>query len=180
LNPPHVGFDAAPQNGSSEAITAVTPTSIEFANRTFEWVGPDLTSRFTVGENVTIGVEGNWHYVAGGSYTAEAYTDFGFVKQDIPPLPYYGPKLTYAPQCTFPTGNGCGTEPGTGTVYQVEATTGAGALVILVGETKSLVGWDVTNIGNGQYPGSSSNECRVEAAFSGVITALGAALDPGG
>jgi hypothetical protein len=59
-------------------------------------------------------------------------------------------------------------------VYSVEATTGAGALVILVGETKSLVGWEITNVGNGQYPGyGDGSGCIVEAAFAGAITALG-------
>lgn len=179
LNPPAVGFKAAFQAGS-DTITQVTPTSLGFSSTTFQWIGPDLTQRFAVGEAVQLGIQEGWQFVAGMSFTAEAYTDFGFVAQAIPELPYYGPKLTYAVQCTFPTGNGCGTEPGTGSVYAVEATTGAGALVIQVGETKNLVNWDITNVGNGQYPGSSGNDCVVEAAFSGAITAIGPALDIGG
>lgn len=177
-NPPQVGFNNPPTPGAA-TIIAVTPTSLEFAGATFLWIGPDLTQRFAVGDSVELGTQGPWNYVTGGSYTAETYHDFGFVAQDIPELPYYGPKLTYAVQCTFPTGIGCGTEPVTGSVLAVEATTGAGALVIPVGETKNLVGWDITNVGNAQFPGSSGEDCILEAAFVGTITAIGPALDGG-
>jgi hypothetical protein len=175
LNPTPVGFETPPELLGDKTVVSVTATALETSAGTLRWSGPDLTGKFTVGESVVVGIEDGWHYVEGVSNVAAAYYDFGFVTElDIPDPPAAGPSLVYASQCTFQESPGaCGSAPGTGQVYAVEATTGAGALVIQVGETKSLVGWEITNVGNGQYPGYGNDECHVEAAFAGSITALG-------
>jgi hypothetical protein len=174
LDPTEVGFETPPELGQKTVI-GVTPTSLETTAGTLLWSGPDLTAKFAVGESVMVGLKDGWHYVEGVSNVAATYRDFGFVTElDIPDPPPAGPSLVYATQCTFEESpGGCGGPPGTGQVYAIEATTGAGPVVIQVGETKSLVGWEITNVGNGQYPGYGSEDCIVEAAFAGSITALG-------
>lgn len=174
LNPTQVGFATTPQLGQ-HTVLSVAPTSLETSGGTLAWVGPDLTTKFSVGESVVVATQDGWDYVEGQTNVACAYYDFGFVTElDIPDPPPVGPSLVYATQCTFEESpGGCGRPPGTGQVYAVEATTGGGPLVIQVGETKSLVGWEITNVGNGQYPGYGSEDCIVEAAFTGAITALG-------
>lgn len=145
----------------------------------FKWFGPDLSKKFANGEMVSVGSQDGWDYVAGDAHTAVARRDLGFVApQQIPAMPYYGPHLGYAAQCSYHEGAGaCGQPPASVSVFALEATTGAGALTIAFQDTETFMGWEITNVNNVQFPGYSSDDCVLEAGFSGVITAVGPALD---
>lgn len=185
LSGPPIGFDGSSTGPGSAVVAAAHADGLELTLGPgggilkFRWVGPDLSSRFAVGEMVQIGNQQGWDFVAGDAHTAAAWREYGFVAPvEIPDVPYYGPKLSLAPQCTFlEGGGGCGQPPGTVTVLAVEATTGAAPVLIRHGDSGELVGWSITNVNNVQYPGYSSEDCVVEAGFAGTITALGPALD---
>ncbi len=185
LDGPPVGFDALPGTPGPFVVAAVLPNEIQLSvsgdtsTFSFSWVGPDLTGKFTKGETVSIGNQEGWDFVSGSTHTAAARRDFGFVApSQIPDIPLYGPHLDYAPQCSFLEGGGaCGQPPAPVTILALEATTGAGALTIALGDTQSLVDWDITNVNNVQFPGYGGEDCVLEAAFTGIITAVGPALD---
>lgn len=185
LGGPQVGFDALPGTPGGAVVTNVTAKGIELSLGAdgspllFKWVGPDLTSKFKKGESVGFGEQDQWSYVSGDAWTAVAFRDFGFVApQEIPPMPNYGPHLSYGVECTFMEGGGaCGQPPAAVTLLSVDATTGAGVVSIGQGKTGELVSWQIYNANSAQFPGYSSNDCVLEAGFASVITAVGPSLD---
>ncbi len=169
LGGPDVGFGALPGSPNGAVVMNVSPSAIELSlgpggsPLLFKWAGPDLSGKFKKGEYVGFGEQNGWSYVSGDAWTAVAYRDFGFVApESIPEIPYYGPHLSYAPECTFMESSGaCGQPPSAVTLLAVEATTGAGVVSIGQGQTGELVGW--TDLQRQQRPVPRLQQRRLRA-----------------
>lgn len=186
LSGAQVGFGSSTPSGDAKVVQ-VSSDSLELASASaslkFQWVGPDLTGRFSQGESVVVGRKDGWDYVAGLSSLAAARRDFGFVApQQIPPIPMLaGPHLAYGTECTFQEGQGgCSQPPGTVKLLTIDATTGAGVVSAGQKKTVKIIDWQIHNDGSAQYPGYGDGSCVVEAGFASVITALGPSPINGG
>lgn len=185
LGGPPVGFEALPGAPGPVLVTEVLPNELKLnpgpggGTFSFKWAGPDLTKKFAQGQMVSVGSQDGWDYVSGDANTAVARRDDGFVAPtEIPDMPNYGPHMGYANQCSFVEATGgCGQPPAAVTVLALEATTGAGVVTIPASATETFMSWEITNVNNIQFPGYGSENCDVEAAFVGIITAVSPSMD---
>lgn len=174
-----VGFDVATPASGTHSIVAVTATSLQIAGETLLWIGPDLTTRFAVGETITLGRAGEWDFVEGATtrlatLNLNAVGHLGFLQ------PPFGPVLASgdAPQCTFEVPSNCDACKSDGVaLYGLSASMGDAVQSVAMGRTQSLDGWDITNGSAIQTSGlaNSSGDCQGEDFFSVALTVIGAA-----
>lgn len=169
-----VGFASPPAPGSYP-IAAVTPNSLQIGGETLQWVGPDLTTRFTVGETITLGRTGEWDSVESATVRLAtlkvgALGHLGFLQ------PPFGPVLAPADsQCSYETPSHCSCELDGIALYRLSATMGDAVQSIAVGNTQSLGGWDITNGKSQQTFGASTFDCQGEDYFDAQLTLIGPA-----
>jgi hypothetical protein len=180
--PPPLGFQSStPASPMTAVIESITESSIEYTLGpggtvdTFAWRGPSLLDVFNDGDTVTVGTSEGWHYVAGGSKIAAAYTGYQFVPPDaLPAVPMSKvPVLGYATQCSFPEGGGACDQPAADVrLLAVQVGTGADATLVPVGETWTSGDFQVHNAQSTALPGYGNEDCILEALFMSGVTVI--------
>jgi hypothetical protein len=180
---PHVGFGSQPSGPGTAAVQSIDAGGIDLSlgldgpTLRFDWVGPDLSEAFAVGEIVNIGInETGWHFV-NGTRMAAARQDSDFVAPDALPSisqNFLGPELSFVAQCTFPDSfSGCGQPQQNATALAVSAKFASESTIIDFGTMGAIGGWQVHNVAAVQYPSYGNDQCVVEAEFRATVTALG-------
>lgn len=186
LNAPPLGFASTPSGPGTAVVAAVDPAGLDLTLGAggsvlrFDWLGPDLTAHFQVGETVSIGIGTGWHYVTGATAGLATIVDFSFVPPaTLPELPGNGPAIGFATQCTWvESGGGCGQPPATAAVLALEATWNGQTTTVPYDGTGEAGPWQIHNAGAVALPGYGSNDCAVEAAYQAAVTSLGPAAPP--